>query len=257
MGRLEDKTAIVTGAGQGLGLAIAELFAKEGAKVVGTGRHVEKVEKAFAAIRAAHPEYELTAMQHDVASKEEWEKIAADTAAKYGSVDVVVNNAAIMAMKGILDASSEEFLSVFKTNCLAVLLSIQAVVPYMEKAGKGSIVNIDSIGGLTSGDADGGDATYSASKGGTRALTKNAAIQLAAKNIRVNTVHPGGILTEMLKAVYAATPALWDRVKETSPLAPHVADPIDIANGVLFLASDESRCMTGSELVIDCGYMAH
>ena len=257
MGRLEGKTAIVTGAGQGLGLAIAELFAKEGAKVVGTGRHVEKGEKAFAAIRAAHPEYELTAMQHDVASKEEWEKIAADTAAKYGSVDVVVNNAAIMAMKGILDASSEEFLSVFKTNCLAVLLSIQAVVPYMEKAGKGSIVNIDSIGGLTSGDADGGDATYSASKGGTRALTKNAAIQLAAKNIRVNTVHPGGILTEMLKAVYAATPALWDRVKETSPLAPHVADPIDIANGVLFLASDESRCMTGSELVIDCGYMAH
>ena len=73
----------------------------------------------------------------------------------------------------------------------------------------------------------------------------------------MNTVHPGGILTEMLKAVYAATPALWDRVKVTSPLAPHVADPIDIANGVLFLASDEARCVTGSELVIDCGYMAH
>ena len=257
MGRLTGKTAIVTGAGQGLGLAIAELFAKEGAKVVGTGRHVEKVENAFSAVLAEHPDYEMTAMHHEVSDRESWEKVAADTAAKYGGIDVVVNNAAIMAMKGILDASEEEFLNVFKTNCLAVLLSIQAVEPYMEKAGKGSIVNIDSIGGLTSGDADGGDSTYSASKGGTRALTKNAAIQLASKNIRVNTVHPGGILTEMLKSVYAATPALWDRVKETSPLAPHVADPIDIANGVLFLASDESRCMTGSELVIDCGYMAH
>ena len=257
MGRLTGKVAIITGAGQGLGLAIAELFAKEGAKVVGTGRHVEKVEKAFTAVKAAHPDYEMTAMQHDVASKEEWEKIAKDTADLYGSVDIVVNNAAIMAMKGILDASPEEFLNVYKTNCLAVLLSILAVVPYMEKAGQGSIVNIDSIGGLTSGDADGGDSTYSASKGGTRALTKNAAIQLAAKKIRVNTIHPGGIMTEMLKTVYAATPALWDRVKETCPLPPHVSDPIDIANGVLFLASDEARCVTGSELVMDCGYMAH
>jgi len=257
MGRLTGKVAIITGAGQGLGLAIAELFAKEGAKVVGTGRHVEKVEKAFTAVKAAHPDYEMTAMQHDVASKEEWEKIAKDTADLYGSVDIVVNNAAIMAMKGILDASPEEFLNVYKTNCLAVLLSIQAVVPYMEKVGQGSIVNIDSIGGLTSGDADGGDSTYSASKGGTRALTKNAAIQLAAKKIRVNTIHPGGIMTEMLKTVYAATPALWDRVKETCPLPPHVSDPIDIANGALFLASDEARCVTGSELVMDCGYTAH
>lgn len=257
MGRLNGKTAIITGAGQGLGLAIAELFAREGAKVVGTGRHVEKVEKAFAAVKAEHPDYRMTAMQHDVANKEEWEKIAKETEALYGSVDIVVNNAAIMAMKGILEASAEEFLNVYKTNCLAVLLSIQAVVPYMEKAGQGSIVNIDSIGGLTSGDADGGDSTYSASKGGTRALTKNAAIQLAAKKIRVNTIHPGGIMTEMLKTVYAATPALWDRVKETCPLPPHVSDPIDIAYGALFLASDESRCVTGSELVMDCGYMAH
>ena len=257
MGRLSGKTAIITGAGQGLGLAIAELFAKEGANVVGTGRHVDKVEKAFAEIRATHPDYEMTAMQHDVASKEEWEKVAADTAEKYGGINIVVNNAAIMAMKGILEASAEEFLNVYKTNCLSVLLSVQAVVPYMEKAGSGSIVNIDSIGGLTSGDADGGDATYSASKGGTRALTKNAAIQLAAKNIRVNTIHPGGILTPMLKSVYEATPALWDRVKVTCPLPPHVSDPIDIANGALFLASDESRTVTGSELVMDCGYMAH
>lgn len=257
MGRLAGKTAIITGAGQGLGLAIAELFAKEGANVVGTGHHVEKVEKAFAAVLAEHPEYQMTAMAHNVTDKADWEKIAAETEKKYGSVNIVVNNAAIMAMKGILEASSEEFINVFKTNCMAVLLCVQAVTPYMEKIGGGSIVNIDSIGGLTSGDADGGDATYSASKGGTRALTKNAAIQLAAKKIRVNTIHPGGILTPMLKSVYEATPALWDRVRETSPLPPHISDPIDIANGALFLASDESRTVTGCELVMDCGYMAH
>ncbi len=206
---------------------------------------------------AAHPDYQITAMPHDVTKKDAWEKVAVDTAALYGGIDIVVNNAAIMANKGILDATPDEFTRVFQTNCMAVLLCVQAVVPYMEKAGCGSIVNIDSIGGLTSGDADGGDATYSASKGGTCALTKNAAIQLAAKKIRVNTIHPGGILTPMLKTVFDATPALWERVRQTSPLPPHISDPIDIANGALFLASDESRTVTGCELVMDCGYMAH
>ena len=126
-----------------------------------------------------------------------------------------------------------------------------------EKVGGGSIVNIDSIGGLTSGDVDGGDIAYSASKGGTRALSKCAAFQFASKHIRVNTVHPGAIMTDMLKAVYATTPALWDRVKVTCPLPLRISDPRDIANGVLYLASDESRTVTGTELVIDCGYMMH
>jgi NAD(P)-dependent dehydrogenase (short-subunit alcohol dehydrogenase family) len=257
MGRMDGKTAIVTGAGQGLGLAVAELLATEGANVVGTGHHLEKVEKAFDELKGKNPELRLHALQHDVTSQEDWKTVAKATKETFGGIDVLVNNAAIMAMKGILEVTPEEFLNVFKTNCLGVLLGIQAVAPYMQEAGGGSIVNIDSIGGLTSGDADGGDSSYSASKGGTRALTKNAAFQLAPSRIRVNTIHPGGILTPMLKSVYDATPALWDRVKETSPLPPHVSDPVDIANGVLYLASDESRTVTGAELVIDCGYMMH
>jgi len=257
MGRLEGKVALVTGAGQGLGLAIAELFAKEGAKVVGSGRHVEKVEKAFSALREAHPEYELLAVQHEITSEDDWKAAVAKANEVYGPVTVLVNNAAIMRMKGIRDVTTEDLVDVFKTNCVGTVLGIQAVLPCMEQCGGGSVINIDSIGGLTSGDADGGDASYSASKGATRAVTKNAAIQLAPLNIRVNTIHPGAIMTDMLKAVYADTPALWDRVKETSPLPPHISDPADIANGVLFLASDESRTITGAEIVIDCGYMSH
>ena len=256
MGRLEGKVAIVTGAGQGLGLEIAKRFAEEGARVIGTGRHVDKVEKAFAAL----PEElrgRMVAMQHEVSSKEDWLKVAAAAVEKFGKLDILVNNAAQMAMKGVMDCSEEEFLQIFKTNSMGVLLGIQACAPEMEKAGGGSIVNIDSIGGLTSGDADGGDVAYSASKGATRAMTKCAAFQLCGSKIRVNTVHPGAIMTDMLKAVYAATPALWDRVKVTCPLPPHISDPRDIAHGVLYLASDESRTVTGTELVIDCGYMMH
>ena len=254
MGRLDGKVAIVTGAGQGLGTTIVETLAREGAKVVGTGRTLSKVEKALGELKEKYG-YDVTAVGQDVSDPDEWKKVVEITEKTYGRLDIVVNNAAIMAMKDVMSCGVEDFMNVFKTNCLGVMLSIQACVPLMEKNGGGSIVNIDSIGGLVSGDADGGDAAYSASKGGTRALTKHAAFQLCGKNIRVNSVHPGGILTPMLKAVYDATPALWDRVKVTSPLPPHVTMPQDVANGVLYLAGDESRCVTGTELVIDCGYM--
>ncbi len=127
----------------------------------------------------------------------------------------------------------------------------------MEKVGGGSIVNIDSIGGITSGSADGGDAAYSASKGGTRAMTKHCAYQLADKKIRVNTIPPGAIMTPPFRAYLESSPDKMDAVKKNAPLPPHIAEPEDIANGALFLASDESRCVTGAELVIDCGYMTH
>ncbi len=255
MNRLEGKVAIVTGAGQGLGLAIAELFASEGAKVVGTGHHVEKVEKAFALLKEKN--LDVTAMQQDVSSEEDWKRVIVSTVEKYGKIDILVNNAAIMAMKSLADCSVDEFMNVFKTNTLGAFLGIKYAYTEMEKNGSGSIVNIDSIGGLTSGDADGGDIAYSASKGGTRSLTKNAAMFLSSKKIRVNSIHPAGILTDMLKAVFNNTPALWDKVKVNSPLPPHISDPMDIANGALYLASDDARTVTGTELVIDCGYMAH
>lgn len=257
MGRLDGKVAIVTGAGQGLGAEVVRVLAREGAKVVGTGRTLSKVENVFKELKAEYPDYEITPMHQDVSSKVDWERVVNDTVEKYGRLDIVVNNAGIMSNKNVMEVTGEEALNVYKTNTLSVIYSVQVAAPEMEKVGGGSFVNIDSIGGMVSGDADGGDAAYSASKGGTRALTKHIAFQLAGKNIRANTIHPGGIMTPMLKGVFDATPALWERVKETSPLPPHISGTEDLANGVLFLASDESKTITGTELVIDCGYMMH
>ncbi len=254
MNRLIGKVAIVTGAGQGLGLEVARLFASEGAKVVGTGRHVDKVERGFAGILAEHPDYEMVAMQHEITHKDEWEKVVADTIGRFGHVDILVNNAAVTSGKTLANIEEDDFMGVLRINVLGELFGIQAVTPVMEDQGGGSIVNISSIGALVSGDADGWDPAYSASKGGSRALTRHCAFQLAGKNIRVNGVFPGPIETPMLRASLEADPAIAARVEEYNPLPPHISAAADIAQGVLFLASDESRTMTGSEVVMDCGH---
>lgn len=254
MNRLTGMVAIVTGAGQGLGLEVARLFASEGAKVVGTGRHVDKVERGFAGILAEHPDYEMIAMQHEITHKDEWEKVVADTIERFGRVDILVNNAAVTSGKTLANIEEDDFVGVLRINVLGELFGIQTVTPVMEGQGGGSIVNISSIGALVSGDADGWDPAYSASKGGSRALTRHCAFQLAGKNIRVNGVFPGPIETPMLRASLEADPAIAARVEEYNPLPPHISTAADIAQGVLFLASDESRTMTGSELVMDCGH---
>lgn len=146
-------------------------------------------------------------------------------------------------------------LDIFETNVLSIILGIQTVAPEFEKLGKGSVVNVNSLAGLVSGDADNGSAAYSASKGAARSLTKHAAYYLASKNIRVNTVHPGPIMTPMLEKSLNDYPEIAARVEQYNPLPPHVSGPEDVAYGVLYLASDESACVTGSELVIDCGHL--
>ncbi|MBQ7148953.1 MAG: glucose 1-dehydrogenase [Pseudobutyrivibrio sp.] len=254
MGRLDGKVAIVTGAGQGLGAEIVKLFVKEGAKVVGTARREGNVQKVMDEI-AKEGNFEMTAMHQDVGKRADWEEVVKETVNKYGKVDILVNNAARVTDNDILHCTEEEVLDIFETNVMSIILGIQTVAPEFEKVGKGSVVNVNSLAGLVSGDADNGSAAYSASKGASRSLSKHAAYYLASKNIRVNTVHPGPIMTPMLEKSLNDYPEIAARVEQYNPLPPHVSGPEDVAYGVLYLASDESACVTGSELVIDCGHL--
>lgn len=254
MKRLEGKVAIVTGAGQGLGASIVKLFVREGAAVVGTARREGNVQKVMDELRK-EADYPMLALHQDVSRREDWETVVRETVEKFGKVDILVNNAAQVTETDILHCTEEEVLSVFKTNTLSIILGIQTVVPEFEKLGQGVVVNVNSLAGIVSGDADGGSAPYSASKGAGRSLTKHAAYYLAPKNIRVNSIHPGPIMTPLLEKALEDAPDIAARVKQYNPLAPHISGSDDVANGVLYLASDESRCVTGAELVVDCGHL--
>lgn len=252
MGLLKNKVAIVTGAAQGLGTKIVELFVNEGATVVGVDVQEDKVVNALEKFGD-----KAVAKVLDITDDQAWQEVINQTVEKYGKLDILVNNASIMSRKGILELSGEEYMNVHSVNSLGTFLGIKYAIPKMQENGSGSIVNVSSIGALASGAADGGDVAYSASKGSVTSLTRHIAHYFAKDNIRANSVHPGGIHTDMLQEVFDANPELWEKNKNNSPLPGHISDPEDIANGVVFLASDKSRTVTGEQLVIDNGYMTH
>ena len=251
MGQLAGKVAIITGAAQGLGEALVKRFIEEGASVVGVDLNEEKLNETIAKYGD-----NAVAMKLDVTDDAGWIKVVDTTVEKFGKLDVLVNNAAMMSNKGVLEVTPAEYVKIFEVNSLGTLLGIQKSIPKMQENGGGSIVNIASIGGLKSG-VDGGDAAYSASKGSVRSLTKHVAFNFAKDNIRCSAVYPGGIMTDMLKKVFEDNPEMWDTVKLTSPLPNHIATPEDIANGAVYLASDAAKAVTGTELVIDNGSMTH
>ena len=251
MGRLDGKVALISGGARGQGAAEALLFAREGAKVVigdildDEGRQIEA--------QIAELGGDATYVHLDVTSAAQWDAAVQTALDRYGRLDILVNNAGIGGTGGGIEgATLENWDTTLNINAKGVFLGTKAVIPAMRDSGGGSIVNISSIAGLTG--ITSGAPAYAASKGAVRLLTKSTAIQHASDNIRCNSVHPGMIVTAMTEALLSDPERrkFWDDIIPMDRLG--TVD--DIANGVLFLASDDSSFVTGSELVIDGGVTA-
>lgn len=243
MARLEGKVAIITGSAQGMGAAHAKKFIEEGAKVVLTDLNEEKG-KAFAAELGENAIF----VKQNVANEEDWKNVVAKAEEAFGPVNVLVNNAGITMAKSITDTSVEDYRKIVEINQVSVFLGIKSVVSSMEKAGQGIIVNISSLNGLV-----GGAVGYTDTKFAVRGITKAAALELAPKNIRVNSVHPGVIATPMV--VQEDTKAAVEAFSKMIPMG-RVAEPEEVSNLVLYLASEESSYSTGSEFIVDGGMSA-
>lgn len=255
--RLAGKVALVTGAGGGLGEATAKRFARAGAQVLVTDIDGEAVQRVAQAICSAGGN--ATAHTQDVTDEAQWDTVMAAVLAAHGKLNVLVNNAGIVIPGNVENTSLDDWRKTQAVNLDAVFMGTRAAVKIMKDTG-GSIINISSIEGII---GDPNTAAYNASKGGVRIFTKSAALHCAANGygIRVNSVHPGFILTRMVEQGFASlnpddAQEMMDRVGSEIPLGA-MGNPDDIANGCLFLASDESAYMTGAELVIDGGFTCH
>lgn len=245
-GRLDGEVALITGAARGQGEAEARLFAREGAQVVVTDI-LEELGQRVA--RDIGPQ--ATFVRLDVSQETDWKKAVDATLKAYGKLTLLVNNAGIglAADRGIEETPLDAWHKTLAVNLTGVFLGMKYAIPEMRKAGHGSIVNISSIAGIV---GMGMLPAYQASKGGVRILTKNAAIQYAKENIRVNSIHPGGVDTEILAP-------FGEEFKRGIVLAhpmQRLASSDEIAYGTLYLASKESSFVTGAELVIDGGFIA-
>jgi NAD(P)-dependent dehydrogenase (short-subunit alcohol dehydrogenase family) len=245
--RLDGKVAIVTGAAHGMGEAEARLFAKEGAKVVVADVLGKEAEAVAADIRASGGN--AIAATIDVTSEPEWVALIAKTLASYGRIDILVNNAGISGSSVGDPDGLEGWQRVIAVNQTSVFLGTKLAAEQMAKTGGGSIVNISSIMGFVGGPS--GHPAYSASKGAVRIYTKSAAVRYGPLGVRVNSVHPG-YMPPMLNATNANE---RDEKIAATPLR-RLGEPLEVAYGVLFLASDEASFVTGTELVIDGGYIA-
>jgi NAD(P)-dependent dehydrogenase (short-subunit alcohol dehydrogenase family) len=215
MGRLTGKVAIITGAASGMGLAGAQLFAREGAKVVATDVAIDALQEQVKQIVADGGE--AIALKLDVSSPESWNAVVEETIANYGKIDILVNNAGIHIAKGILEAELEDWDKVMSINGTGVWLGMKAVIPYMQQNGQSSIVNTSSIAAIIGGIADAQGAAYSASKGSVRSLTKHGAQWFAKDNIRVNSVHQGLCLPAWWKKRASSPKWRWESITKISP----------------------------------------
>jgi NAD(P)-dependent dehydrogenase (short-subunit alcohol dehydrogenase family) len=264
-GRVDGKIAIITGAASGIGRACALRLAQEGATVLVTDIQDDMGASAVAAIRAVCDAGDTGGsarfLHHDVTSEAAWIDVIADVRERYGRLDVLVNNAGIGIACSIIEMSLADWQRQQAINLDGVFLGIKHGIPLMRDSGGGSIINISSVAGLKGSPRL---AAYNATKGGVRLLTKGVALECAEErwNIRVNSVHPGVIDTPIWTKVApggfepGANSVDVEALAQTMVPTGVLGMPLDIANGVLFLASDESAYMTGTELIIDGGASA-
>jgi NAD(P)-dependent dehydrogenase (short-subunit alcohol dehydrogenase family) len=248
--RLENKVALITGAASGMGASMARSFAREGAKVVVADVLEEEGNAVVAEITKANG----TAIFHrlDVTSETEWRAAVDTTVAEFGKLDILVNDAGLSgsAEEDLFDTAAWDLL--MAVNARGVFLGIKFAIPIMKAAGGGSIVNISSISGITGQQQI--HVAYNASKGAVRTLTKAAAVQHGADNIRVNSIHPG-LMPPMRSSKRTADPEVRAKMLQQVPMG-RAGRPEEVANAVLFLASDEASYITGAELYVDGGYLA-
>jgi len=250
--KLSGKVAIITGATDGIGLATAQTFVREGAKVVLVGRDEAKGKAALAKVGE---QGEAAYFKADVSNSSQIKNVVGDAIRRYGRIDILVNNAAVCPAGTILDTTEEAWDYIIDVNLKGVFLCCKYVIPHMQKQGGGVIVNIGSINSLMAME---NEAAYDASKGGVLMLTKAIALDFAKSNIRANCICPGAVETTMLKASLNASSdpsKAREWITQKHPVR-RTGRPEEVAEVALFLASDSSSFMTGATIPVDGGILA-
>ena len=253
MNQLENKVALVTGGASrpGLGSAIADKFASEGAFVFLTDIDENGCIASLDVIK--NNGGQGAALKHNVTDEKDWDNVFAAIKEQKGQLDILVNNAGISQLGTIDSATSEEYLRVMDTNMHSVFYGTKRAVAMMRETGNGgNIINISSISGIV---GIPGNVAYSAAKAGVRLMTKTVAMETAKENIRVNSIHPGLIDTNLLAGAKQENAENWDMFVQAIPMG-RLGEPEDVANCALFLASDQGKYITGAELIVDGGVTA-
>ena len=250
MGRLENKVALISGGSRGRGAAEAEIFAAEGAHVVIADILEDEGRKTASKIAETGARCLFTNL--DVLKASDWESAISTVTSAFGKLDILVNNAGVTSRMMLLETSEPEWDRVMDINTKGTFLGIKTAIPAMKYSGGGSIVNISSQMGLVG--ADYISPQYQASKGAVRILTKSVAIQYASDNIRCNSIHPAPIETDMTADIRDDADSFQDMLRRI-PMGRY-GKPEEVAYAVLYLASDESSFVTGSEIVVDGGWTA-
>jgi NAD(P)-dependent dehydrogenase (short-subunit alcohol dehydrogenase family) len=252
--RLANKVALITGGGTGIGRATAELFAEEGAKVAVSGRRKEKLEETVIAITSKGGQ--AIAIPGDVTQEDDTKRMVMETVACWEKLDILINNAGAIDRTKMMESTLENWDRIMNINVKGIFLTSRCAIPQMVKQGGGSIINVSSVGALRGGLPDA--PSYSAAKAAVLTLTKTMAVDFARHHIRVNTVLPSLVETDVARTRIKPGQT-WEEIRESMlPFYPlgRLGTPEDIAQGILYLASDAAAWVTGIDLIIDGGFTA-